>query len=154
VTKAEVSRRVVVVGGGPAGLKVAEIAAKRGHKVTVLEREDALGGQVRLAAKQPEHEIIGEVTRYLEAAVADQGVEVRLGVTANPALLRELAAAVIVVATGSEPNLPNQRSDGATRARALSRQVLPAVPVSNSRSMCRRSGSLRRCEAQRQRAGD
>jgi len=53
VTQAEVSRRVVVVGGGPAGLKVAEIAAKRGHKVAVLEREDALGGQVRLAAKQP-----------------------------------------------------------------------------------------------------
>src|SRR3984893_11488829 len=128
VTRAEVSRRVVVVGGGPAGLKVAEIAAKRGHKVTVLEREDALGGQVRLAAKQPEHEIIGEVTRYLEAAVADRGVEVRLGVTANPALLRELAAEVIVVATGSEPNLPNQRSDGATQARALGRQVLPAVP--------------------------
>jgi 2,4-dienoyl-CoA reductase-like NADH-dependent reductase (Old Yellow Enzyme family) len=127
-TKAEVSRRVVVVGGGPAGLKVAEIAAKRGHKVTVVEREDALGGQIRLAAKQPEHEIIGEVTRYLEAAVADRGVEVRLGVTANRALLRELAAEVIVVATGSEPNLPNQRSDGATQARALGRQVLPAVP--------------------------
>ena len=123
-----VARRIVVVGGGPAGLKVAEIAAKRGHKVTVLEREDALGGQVRLAAKQPEHEIIGEVTRYLEAAIADRGVEVRLGVTANPALLRELAAEVIVIATGSEPNLPNQRSDGAAQARALGRQVLPAVP--------------------------
>jgi NADPH-dependent 2,4-dienoyl-CoA reductase/sulfur reductase-like enzyme len=53
VTQAEVSRRVVVVGGGPAGLKVAEIAAKRGHEVAVLERENALGGQVRLAAKQP-----------------------------------------------------------------------------------------------------
>jgi 2,4-dienoyl-CoA reductase-like NADH-dependent reductase (Old Yellow Enzyme family) len=44
VTQAEVTRRVVVVGGGPAGLKVAEIASKRGHKVTLLERENALGG--------------------------------------------------------------------------------------------------------------
>ncbi|MBV9643941.1 MAG: FAD-dependent oxidoreductase [Verrucomicrobia bacterium] len=128
VTYAEIPRRVVVVGGGPAGLKVAEIAVKRGHQVTVLEREDALGGQVRLAAKQPEHEIIGEVTRYLEAALVDRGVEVRLGVTATPALLRELAAEVIVVATGSEPNLPNQRSDGASQARALGRQMLPAIP--------------------------
>lgn len=128
VTQAEVTRRVVVVGGGPAGLKVAEIASKRGHKVTLLERENALGGQVRLAAKQPEHRIIGEVTRYLEAAVADRGVDVRLGVTANPALLRQLAPEVIVVATGSEPNLPNQRSDGASQARMLGRQVLPAVP--------------------------
>ena len=68
-------RRIVIVGAGPAGLKVAEIAAKRGHKVTLLEREAVIGGQVRLAARQPEHEIIGEVTRYLEAAVSDQGVE-------------------------------------------------------------------------------
>jgi 2,4-dienoyl-CoA reductase-like NADH-dependent reductase (Old Yellow Enzyme family)/pyruvate/2-oxoglutarate dehydrogenase complex dihydrolipoamide dehydrogenase (E3) component len=127
VARAEAPRRVVIVGGGPAGLKVAEIAAKRGHKVTLLERESLLGGQVRLAAKQPEHEIIGEVTRYLEAAVLDQGVDLRLGVTATPALLRELSADVIVVATGSEPNLPNQPRDGARHARELGRQVLPAI---------------------------
>ena len=127
ITRAHAARHIVVVGGGPAGLKVAEIAAKRGHKLTLLERSNSLGGQVRLAAKQPEHQIIGEVTRYLEAAVADQGVEVRLGVTATPALLRELSADAIVVATGSEPNLPDQQSDGARRARALGRQVLPAI---------------------------
>jgi 2,4-dienoyl-CoA reductase-like NADH-dependent reductase (Old Yellow Enzyme family) len=128
VTQAEASRRVVVVGGGPAGLKIAEIAAKRGHKVTLLERDGALGGQVRLAAKQPEHEIIGEVTRYLEAAVTDRGVDLRLGVSATPALLRELSADVIVIATGSEPNLPNLQRDGAKHARELGRQVLPAIP--------------------------
>ena len=128
VTKADYPRRIIVVGGGPAGLKVAEIAAKRGHQVTLLERERALGGQIRLAARQPEHAIIGEVTRYLEAAVADRGVDVRLGVTATPALLHELSPEVIVVATGSEPNLPNQGSDGSRRARALGRQVLPGIP--------------------------
>ena len=128
VAPAEAPRRVVVVGGGPAGLKVAEIAAKRGHKVTLLEREGVLGGQVRLAAKQPEHEIIGEVTRYLEAAVADRGVDLQLGVTATPASLRELAADVIVIATGSEPNLPNQQRDDAKHARELGRQVLPSIP--------------------------
>jgi 2,4-dienoyl-CoA reductase-like NADH-dependent reductase (Old Yellow Enzyme family) len=127
VTHTDVSRRVVVVGGGPAGLKVAEIAAKRGHKVTLLERDRVLGGQVRLAAKQPEHAIIGEVTRYLEAAVADRGVDLRLGVSATPGLLRELSADVIVIATGSEPNLPNLHRDGARRARELGRQILPDV---------------------------
>ena len=65
IARADTARQVVVVGGGPAGLKVAEIAAKRGHKVTLLERLMRLGGQVRLAAKQPEHAIIGEVTRIL-----------------------------------------------------------------------------------------
>jgi 2,4-dienoyl-CoA reductase-like NADH-dependent reductase (Old Yellow Enzyme family) len=128
VTRADAPRRVVVVGGGPAGLKVAEIAAKRGHQVTLLERDRALGGQVRLAAKQPEHAIVGEVTRYLEAAVVDRGVDLRLGVSATPALLRGLSADVIVIATGSEPNLPNQPSDGAKHARELGRQVLPGVP--------------------------
>ena len=128
VPRADVSRRVVIVGGGPAGLKVAEIAAKRGHNVTLLERESVLGGQVRLAAKQPEHAIIGEVTRYLEAAVADRGVDLRLSVPATPALLRELEADVIVIATGSEPNLPNRKRDDAKRARELGRQVLPAIP--------------------------
>ena len=128
VTRADASRRIVIVGGGPAGLKVAEIAAKRGHNVTLLERESVLGGQVRLAAKQPEHAIIGEVTRYLEAAVADRGVDLRLGVPATPALLRELEADVIVIATGSEPNLPNRKRDDAKHARELGRQVLPAIP--------------------------
>jgi 2,4-dienoyl-CoA reductase-like NADH-dependent reductase (Old Yellow Enzyme family) len=128
VTRADASRCVVIVGGGPAGLKVAEIAAKRGHKVTLLERERVLGGQVRLAAKQPEHAIIGEVTRYLEAAVTDRGVDLRVGVTATPALLRGLSPDVIVIATGSEPNLPNQQRDGARHARELGRQVLPGIP--------------------------
>jgi 2,4-dienoyl-CoA reductase-like NADH-dependent reductase (Old Yellow Enzyme family) len=128
VTRSATERRVVVVGGGPAGLKVAEIAAKRGHKVILLERKRTLGGQVLLAANQPEHSIIGEVTSYLQAAIADQGVEVRLGITATPDLLRDLRPEVIVVATGSEPNLPNHPEDNAQRSRSLGRQVLPDIP--------------------------
>ena len=71
-------RHVVVVGGGPAGLKAAEIAARRGHQVTLLERDGVLGGQVRLAARQPLHEEVAEVTAYLESTVARLGVEVWL----------------------------------------------------------------------------
>ena len=71
---------------------------------------------------QPEHAIIGEVTRYLEAAVADRGVDVRLGVSATPELLRELSPDVIVIATGSEPNLPNLRAtEPGTRASSVGR---------------------------------
>ncbi|HEV7801876.1 MAG TPA: FAD-dependent oxidoreductase [Burkholderiales bacterium] len=128
ITPADTKRRVVVVGGGPAGLKVAEVAAKRGHTVTVLERQRVLGGQVMLAANQPEHAIIGEVTSYLESVIADQGVEVRVGVSATPQLLRELSPDVIVMATGSEPNLPNQAEDNGRQARALGRQTLPEIP--------------------------
>lgn len=128
---AEQARRVVVVGAGPGGLKVAEIAARRGHEVTILERERQLGGQVRLAAGQPEHALVGEVISYLEASSAEHGVTIRRNTTATPDLLRGLGAEVIVVATGSEPNLPrpNMRDGGAPPlSLGMGRTVLPTVP--------------------------
>lgn len=99
-------RNVVVVGGGPSGLKVAEIAARRGHRVSLFEREDHLGGQVRLAARQPHHTEIAEVTHYLEAAVRRLGVEIWLNAEVTADELLELEPDVVVVATGSQPNLP------------------------------------------------
>jgi 2,4-dienoyl-CoA reductase (NADPH2) len=96
---------VIVVGGGPAGLKAAEIAARRGHRVTLLERDSAVGGQVRLAARQPLHEEVAEVTAYLEAAVSRLGVEVWLNADADVDGLLELEPDVVIVATGSQPNL-------------------------------------------------
>jgi 2,4-dienoyl-CoA reductase-like NADH-dependent reductase (Old Yellow Enzyme family) len=128
VSVAPQSRHVVVVGGGPAGMKVAEIAARRGHRVTLLERTRHLGGQVRLAALQPEHHIIGEVSAYLEAAIAEHKVEVRRGTEATPELLLGLRPDAIVVATGSEPNLPIGLDGDTARARALGLQVVPALP--------------------------
>jgi hypothetical protein len=97
---------VVVIGGGPAGLKVAEIAARRGHSVSVFERAEHLGGQIRLAARQPHHEEIAEVTHYLEAAVRRLGVEIWTGVEADAESILELEPDAVVVATGSQPNLP------------------------------------------------
>ena len=128
VTRAKENRRIIVVGGGPAGLKAAEIAAKRGHKVTLLERERSLGGQIRWAEIQPEHHMVGEVIRYLEVSVAEYGVEIRLSSTATEANLRELEADAIVVATGSEPNLPNELDVDVELARTLGRQIVPDIP--------------------------
>lgn len=105
--------RVVIVGGGPAGMKVAEIAALRGHEVTLFEQHEQLGGQVRLAARQPYHEEIAEVTAYLEGAIHRAGVQVWLNVTAGAADLLEMDADVIIAATGSEPDLPRRSADPA-----------------------------------------
>lgn len=121
-------RHVVVVGGGPAGLKVAEIAARRGHRVTLLERGSRLGGQVNLAALQPEHATVGEVTSYLESAIAELGVTVRLKTEATAQVLADLHPNAVIVATGSEPNLPGAISADTALSRSLGRQLLPDIP--------------------------
>src|SRR5690606_32968862 len=98
-------KKVVVVGGGPAGMKTAEIAARRGHEVTVIERGEQPGGQVTLAARQPEHRIIAGVAHHLEAMLLHLGVTVKTGTEATPELLAAEQPDHIVIATGSEPNL-------------------------------------------------
>ncbi len=134
IQKAPVSRHVVVVGGGPAGLKSAEIAARRGHRVTLLERSDALGGQVRLAARQPLHEEVAEVTAYLESTVERLGVEVWLNAEADVDGLLDLGPDVVIVATGSLPNLPGPRqvlpsdADAGHLARERGLQVRDSLP--------------------------
>jgi 2,4-dienoyl-CoA reductase-like NADH-dependent reductase (Old Yellow Enzyme family) len=131
---ASAARTVIVVGGGPTGMKVAEIAARRGHRVTLLERAEMLGGQVRLAARQPLHEEVAEVTAYLEAAVDRLGVDVWLNVEAEAEELMELEPDVLVVATGSQPNLPPghrqsvEDPDAGAVARERGLQVLPPIP--------------------------
>jgi mycofactocin system FadH/OYE family oxidoreductase 2 len=96
-------RRVVVVGAGPAGMKVAETAARRGHDVSLLERRRDVGGQVRLAASLPGREEIGEVVRYLETQLRklSVAVETEVDATGEEILAREPDA--VVIATGSRP---------------------------------------------------
>ncbi|WLS04978.1 oxidoreductase [Shinella oryzae] len=124
VERAGYNRKVVVIGGGPAGLKAAETAARRGHSVTLFEAERRLGGQVNLAAVQPEHGAVAEVTAYLEAAVADLAVTIRLGTAATASMIAALNPDTVIVATGSEPNL---RAPDTPISMGLGRQVLPDI---------------------------
>jgi 2,4-dienoyl-CoA reductase-like NADH-dependent reductase (Old Yellow Enzyme family) len=120
-------KRVAVVGAGPAGMKYAEIAARRGHRVTLLEKERCLGGQVLLAANQPMHSTVAEVTSYLEAILANLNVEIRRKTTADADYLASMDPEVIIVATGSTPNLPGETSPWVI-SHDLGRQVLPEMP--------------------------
>ncbi|MGQ0805865.1 MAG: oxidoreductase [Actinomycetota bacterium] len=94
------SKRVVVVGGGPAGLEAAWVAAARGHEVMLLERSDELGGKIRLAARLPGREELADFADWRAGECARRGVDVRLGADANVESVLDLKPDAVVVATG------------------------------------------------------
>jgi 2,4-dienoyl-CoA reductase-like NADH-dependent reductase (Old Yellow Enzyme family)/thioredoxin reductase len=100
ITKAGKPRRVMVVGGGPAGLEAAYIAAQRGHLVSLYEQEDRLGGQFHLAAQAPHKEEFIDVIRYLSLMVKRAGVEVQLGTRITPQMVLSAHPDVVIIATG------------------------------------------------------
>ncbi len=109
---ADVRKRVVVVGGGPAGMKAAVTAAERGHEVSLHERETRLGGQVRLAEALPGRAEFGGVTTNLVRELERSGVDVRLGDELDRDGLLALAPDHVVVATGARSRLPEVEVDG------------------------------------------
>ena len=99
--KARRPRSVVIVGAGPAGLEAAWVAAARGHRVTLLEREELPGGRINAAARLPGR---GELSGFVTWRVAEcerRGVELRCGTEATPELVASLAPDAVVVATGA-----------------------------------------------------
>jgi 2,4-dienoyl-CoA reductase-like NADH-dependent reductase (Old Yellow Enzyme family)/pyruvate/2-oxoglutarate dehydrogenase complex dihydrolipoamide dehydrogenase (E3) component len=104
LTPAEEPRHWLVAGGGPAGMKAAETLAKRGHRVTLVERSDRLGGQVNLILRTPGRETFTRLIADLETQMRAHDVEIRLGVEATPALAAELGVDAALVATGALPS--------------------------------------------------
>ncbi|MGB9082350.1 MAG: FAD-dependent oxidoreductase, partial [Desulfuromonadaceae bacterium] len=101
--KASVKKNVTVVGGGPAGMWAAKMAGRRGHKVTLIDRNEALGGQVITAMKGPGRDEFGVIIRNEKPQVDKAGVTVKLGINATKEQLLAEKPDVIIVATGSVP---------------------------------------------------
>nr|WP_281430415.1 NADPH-dependent 2,4-dienoyl-CoA reductase [Salinicola acroporae] len=101
LTPAATSKRIAVVGAGPAGLAAATACAERGHRVTLFERDPEIGGQFRLAQRIPGKEEFAETLRYFSTRLGLLGVELRLNVDADIQQLQDFDE--VVVATGVRP---------------------------------------------------
>jgi NADPH-dependent 2,4-dienoyl-CoA reductase/sulfur reductase-like enzyme len=100
------SKRVLVAGGGPAGMVAAGVAALRGHHVTLFERESSLGGQLRVAAVPPMKQEISPYLKYLESQLYKAGVDVRCGQELTASAVLDAQPDCVVVATGGRPLVP------------------------------------------------
>ena len=100
---ADVQKKVLVIGGGPGGMYAAMMCAKRGHDVILLEKNAELGGHFLVASYPPAKGEIAPAIRSLIVRCREAGVDIRLGVTVTPELVRELQPDAVIVATGSMP---------------------------------------------------
>lgn len=103
VERPSAGRRVIVVGGGIAGMEAALAAADQGDDVVLFERSEILGGQLRLARVLPARAELRRLEEYLVGRVQRSAIELRLGVSPDADVLRELGPDLVVVATGAEP---------------------------------------------------
>jgi 2,4-dienoyl-CoA reductase (NADPH2) len=108
VGKAEKRKKVLVIGGGPAGMESARVAAVRGHDVTLVEKGRKLGGLLPLATmvKGTHPEDLPALIGYLERQVRKLGVKVELGKEADLSVVEKLRPDVVVVAAGGIPTVP------------------------------------------------
>jgi 2,4-dienoyl-CoA reductase (NADPH2) len=103
VHPAAAPRNVLVVGGGPAGMEVARVAATRGHRVTLVERHTELGGQLLYAEIPPHKQEWRVLTTYLKTQLKKLGVTVRLGTTFSAEDVIAAKPDAVVLATGARP---------------------------------------------------
>jgi len=118
ISKSERAKKVWVVGGGPGGLKAAEIAALRGHQVILFEKNHNLGGRMRLAAIPPKKTVLNDFLDYLEKRVNGLGVTLELGKKFSVEMVETNKPDAVIVASGAVPFFPDWK--GVEESGALS----------------------------------
>ncbi len=117
IRPAPVPKRVVVVGAGPAGLKAAEVAALRGHEVSLFDAAPTAGGRLRFAGQTAATSLVASLEHIVDE-LAVQQIKGRFGVRVDEQLLLELAPDAVILATGGRP-MPHDAFPGAEAVGAL-----------------------------------
>ncbi|WP_166462942.1 NAD(P)/FAD-dependent oxidoreductase [Amycolatopsis acidicola] len=146
VKPAAVPRRVMVVGSGPAGMEAARIARVRGHRVSIWERDAALGGKLEVAGSAPSKR---EVLRYrdFQARRLEQlGVEIHTSAPVSPETVRGQQPDVVVVATGAVPLVPPIPGIDGPSVYDAQRLLLGEIPVAPDSRLVVVGGSATGCE--------
>jgi NADPH-dependent 2,4-dienoyl-CoA reductase/sulfur reductase-like enzyme len=127
--KTDRPKKVWIIGGGPAGMKAAEIAARRGHRVTLYEKDEELGGRFLLAAIPPKKQVLKDFIDQLAAQIKKLPIKIALGKSFSLPSLRKGKPDVAIVATGAKPFFPP--IDGIQEAKAISVEdaLSGAVPL-------------------------
>jgi mycofactocin system FadH/OYE family oxidoreductase 2 len=100
---ADQKKKVIVVGAGPSGMEAARTARERGHDVTLLEKSETVGGQVKLIGTRPGRGAMQGIIRHLQHMLTELGVPIETGVMATPEMILKEVPDAVVVATGSVP---------------------------------------------------
>jgi 2,4-dienoyl-CoA reductase-like NADH-dependent reductase (Old Yellow Enzyme family)/thioredoxin reductase len=106
LTPAQKKKKVIVIGGGPAGIQSAILASQRGHEVILYEKDASIGGQMRLASMAPFKAEMDEVLRYLKYSIGKTRTKIVLKCTPEAAEILSQEPDVVVIATGSHPARP------------------------------------------------
>ncbi len=101
-----IPKKVLILGGGPAGLEAAIMARRKGHDVFLVEKENSLGGQLNIASKPPSKEVIKKLIDYFSYEMRNLGIKISLGKRATKEFVNEIKPDVVIMAMGANPIFP------------------------------------------------
>jgi len=137
----------MVVGSGPAGMEAAEIARRRGHTVSIWERDAELGGKLEVAGLAPSKREVLRFRDFQARLLVELGVEIHIGAEVTPEAVAAEAPDVVVVATGAEPLIPPIPGIGAAHVHDAQAFLRGSVPVNAGDKVAIVGGSATGCEA-------